>query len=172
MKYHAVFPVVLITLLATFSAYSDQPDPGTPEAVNDTQEMQKPAEAEAANDGQETQQPAEAAAANDDTETQQPTEAKTVGDKPQIQKPSEAEAMEAAIRYVNREGQMTIVKSEFIAWGTFNEKQVYWPIKLRLNYKTGESGTLRQNEYAVKISKNINGKWVGSPYWAWRTDFK
>jgi hypothetical protein len=157
MKYHAVFPVLLITLLATFSAYSDQPDPGTPEATTDTQEMQKPAEA---------------AAANDDQKTQQPTEAKTAGDKPEIQKPSEAEAMEAAIRYVNREGQMTIVKSEFIAWGTFNEKQVYWPIKLRLHYKTAESGTPRRNDYAVKISKNNNGQWIATPYWAWRTDFQ
>jgi len=157
MKYHAVFSVILITLLATFSAYSDQPDPGTPEAANDTRELQKPAETAAATDG---------------PKTQQPTEAKTAGDKPAIQKPSEAEAMEAAIRYVNREGQMTIVKSEFIAWGTFNEKQVYWPIKVRLNYKTADSGPLRQNDYAVKISKNTSGKWIAAPYWAWRTDFQ
>lgn len=157
MKNHAVFSVLLITLLAAFSAYSDQPDPGTPEVVNDTREMPMPAEAATANDG---------------PKTQKPTEAKAAGDKPEVQKPSEAEAMEAATRYVNREGQMTIVKSEFIAWGTFNEKQVYWPIKIRLAYKTAESGTLRQHEYAVKISKNSNGKWIGSPYWAWRTDFK
>lgn len=91
---------------------------------------------------------------------------------PEIQKPSESEAIEAAVRYLNRDGQLTIEETEFIAWGTFSEQQAYWPMKFRMAYKSKGSDTLRHNEYAVKISTDINGKLKAEQYYAWRTDFK
>ena len=142
MKYYAVLFLSLIALLSVFSVCSDQQNPTVSEAANDTSVIQKSSESEAIND--------------------------VTG----MQKPSESDAIEAAILYLNHDGKMTVHESEFIAWGTFNEKLVYWPMKFRLTYKTKKSDALRHNEYAVKISKDINGKWKADKYYAWRTDFK
>jgi hypothetical protein len=90
----------------------------------------------------------------------------------EIKKPSESEAIEAALKYLNRDGQMSIKETEFIAWGTYNKQQAYWPIKLRMVYKSKGFDDLRHNEYAVKISKDATGKWKAGQYYAWRTDFK
>ena len=115
---------------------------------------------------------------------QNPVASEAIIDKPEIQKlseteainanqkPSESEAIEAAVMYLNRDGQLTIQETEFITWGTFSEQQVYWPMKFRMAYKRKGSDTLRHNEYAVKISKDNNGKWKAGQYYAWRTDFK
>jgi len=142
MKYHTVLFVSLIALLSIFSGCSDQQTPSESEATNDTPEIQKSRESEAINAI------------------------------PEIQKPGESEAIEAAVMYLNGDGRLTIQESEFIAWGTFNDKKVYWPMKFRMTYKSEGSDTLRHNEYAVKISKDINGKWKAETYYAWRTDFK
>ena len=115
---------------------------------------------------------------------QNPVASEAIIDKPEIQKlseteainanqkPSESEAIEAAVMYLNRDGELTIQETEFIAWGTFSEQRVYWPMKFRMAYKPKGSDTLRHNEYAVKISKDPNGKWKAEKYYAWRTDFK
>ena len=84
----------------------------------------------------------------------------------------ESEAIEAAVMYLNRDGQLTIQETEFIAWGTFSEELVYWPMKFRMAYQSSGSDTLRHNEYAVKISKDHKGKLKAEKYYAWRTDFK
>ena len=115
------------------------------------------------------QNPGASEATNDRQEIQKPSESEAIN---AIQKPSESEAIEAAVRYLNRDGQLTIQETEFIAWGTFSEQQVYWPMKFRMTYKSKGSDTLRHNEYAVKISKDLNGKWKAEQYYAWRTDFK
>jgi len=143
MNYHAVGFASLITLLSIFSSCYGQQNPGgAPEAATGLPEVQKPSASESTNDGAKAQ------------------------------KPSEAEAIEAAITYLNRDGQLTIEETEFIAWGTFSEQHVYWPMKFRMAYKSKGSDTLRHNEYAVKISKDINGKLKAEQYYAWRTDFK
>jgi len=108
-------------------------------------------------------------ATNDIQEVQKPSEPEAIN---AIQKPSESEAIEAAVMYLNRDGELTIQETEFIAWGTFSEQRVYWPMKFRMAYKPKGSDTLRHNEYAVKISKDPNGKWKAEKYYAWRTDFK
>ena len=156
MKNHAVSFFSLITLLSIFSACYGHQNPEAPEAANDGTEVQKLSAAEAITAGTQIQKPS----------------AETADDNLEIQKPSEAAAIDAAIAYLNRDGQLTIQKSEFLKWGTFNEKQVYWPMKLRITYRTNGSDTQRQNEYAVKISKDINGKLKADTYYAWRTDFK
>lgn len=156
MKHIAVLSVTLICLLSTFYAYSYQPDPGTPEAVNDAGEIQKPAESEASNDTQEIQEPGESGASIDIKE---------------IQKPTESKALEAAVRHLEKDGR-TVQKTEFIAWGTYSENSSYWPIKFRMAYKSQGSDKLRQNDYAMKITRDSEGKWQAAPYWAWRTDFK
>ena len=115
------------------------------------------------------QHPGASEATNDRQEIQKPSESEAIN---AIQKPSESEAIEAAVRYLNRDGQLTIQETEFIAWGTFSEQQVYWPMKFRMAYKFKGSDSLRHNEYAVKISKDLNGKWKAEQYYAWRTDFK
>ena len=115
------------------------------------------------------QNPGASEATNDRQEIQKPSESKAIN---AIQKPGESEAIEAAVRYLNRDGQLTIEETEFIAWGTFSEQQVYWPMKFRMTYKSKGSDTLRHNEYAVKISTDINGKLKAEQYYAWRTDFK
>jgi len=135
-------PVLFFSLIALQSIFSGCSD------------QQNPAASEATNDRQEIQKPSESEAIN------------------AIQKPGESEAIEAAVRYLNRDGQLTIEETEFIAWGTFSEQQVYWPMKFRMTYKSKGSDTLRHNEYAVKISKDLNGKWKADQYYAWRTDFK
>jgi hypothetical protein len=142
MNYHPVLFVSLIALQSIFSGCSDQQNPGASEVAIDIQETQKSSDSEAINAI------------------------------PEIQKPSEPEAIEAAVRYLNRDGQLTIEETEFIAWGTFSEQQAYWPMKFRMAYKSRGSDTLRHNEYAVKISKDLNGKWKAGQYYAWRTDFK
>jgi len=140
MKFHAGLFISTIVLLPVCSVGFAHDDPGTTEAAIDSPGIQKPAEAEA------------------------------VIDNPTTQKPSDAEAMQAAIRYVNPDGQLTIKKSELLAWGLFNEKQVYWPMKFRMTYIPEGSHKPRQNEYAVKLSKDGNGKWVATQHWAWRTE--
>ena len=115
------------------------------------------------------QNPTVSEAANDTSVIQKSSESEAIN---AIQKPSEPEAIEAAVRYLNRDGQLTIQETEFIAWGTFSEQQAYWPMKFRMTYKSKGSDTLRHNDYAVKISKDINGKWKAEQYYAWRTDFK
>lgn len=157
MKFHAVLFASLIALLSVFSACFAHQNPGASEAAIKSAEIQKPADS---------------AATSNSSDIPKPSEPEAASDSPEIQKPSEAEALEAAIRYVNREGRLTIKESKFIAWGTFSEEQVYWPMKFRLAYTSAGSDTLRQNEYAVKISKDINGKWIAAQYYAWRTDFK
>ncbi|MGB5471912.1 MAG: hypothetical protein WBQ78_00360 [Gammaproteobacteria bacterium] len=157
MKYHAVVFVSLIALPSIFSSCFGHENTGAPEAANAVPEIKKPSEAASINNAPEVQQPGAAEAANDN---------------PKLEKPAETEAMEAAIAYLNHDGRMTIKKSEFIAWGTYSEKMAYWPMKLRLTYKKKESDTVRQNEYALKISKDSDGKWIAAQYWAWRTDFK
>ena len=160
MKCHAVLFASLIAILSISSSCYGHENPSEPEAATDVPEIQKPGQAEVLNAGPEI------------PEIQKPGEAGTANDIPEIQKPDEAEAMEAAIAFLNRDGRLTIQKSEFMAWGTFSEKLAYWPMKLRLTYKTGGSDTVRQNDYAVKISKDINGKLKAAQYYAWRTDFK
>jgi len=157
MKHHAVLFASLIASLSIFSNGYAHENTSQPVAAESVPEVQKPKEAEAINAGPEILKPSAAG---------------TASDKPEFQKPGEAEAMEAAIAYLNRDGRMTIKKSEFIAWGTYSEKQVYWPIKLRLTYKTKEYDTLLRNEYAVKIFKDSDGKLKAAQYYAWRTDFK
>ena len=157
MKNHAVFFVSLISLLSIYSSCYGQQNPGG---------------AKAANEGKKIQEPSESEATSVSSKQQKSDEVVTANVSPKLQKPSEAEAIKAAIAYLNRGGQMTIQKSEFIAWGTHSEKLLYWPMKLRLTYKTTGSDSLRKNEYAVKISKDINGKLQASTYYAWRTDFK
>lgn len=115
------------------------------------------------------QNPGASQATNDIQEIQQPSKSDAIN---AIQKPSEAEAIEAAVMYLNRDGKLSIKETEFIAWGTYSEQRAYWPIKLRMAYKTEGSNGLRHNEYAVKISKDPNGKWIAAQYYAWRTDFK
>ncbi len=156
MKNHTVLFVSLIASLSVFSSCYGHQNPREPEAAKDAPEIQKPNETEALNASSVIQKPG----------------AETARESPEIHKPGEAESIEAAIAYVNRDGRLTIQKSEFIAWGTFNEKQVYWPMKLRLAYKTGGSDTLRHNEYAVKIFRDNDGKLKAAQYYAWRTDFK
>jgi hypothetical protein len=156
MKHSAVISVTLICLLSTFHAYSLQPDPGTSEAMNGVGEIQKPGESEASNNTQEIPKSGESGASLDAKE---------------IQKPTESEALEAAVRQLEKDGR-TVQKTEFIAWGTFSDKNIYWPIKFRMAYKSQGSDKLRQNEYAMKISRDGDGKWQAAPYWAWRTDFK
>ena len=156
MKYHTVLFVSLLALLSVFSTGYGHEDTGESAAATDVPAVQKPNQAEAINAGQEIPKPS----------------AGTAGDIPALQKPGEAEAMEAAIAYLNRDGRMTIKKSEFIAWGTYSEQQVYWPMKLRLTYKTKEYDTPVKSDYAVKIFKDNDGKLKAAQYYAWRTDFK
>jgi hypothetical protein len=115
------------------------------------------------------QNPGASEATNDKQEVQQPSKTDAIN---AIQKPSEAEAILAAVIYLNRDGKLSIKDTEFIAWGTYSEQQAYWPMKLRMAYKTEGYDDLRHNEYAVKISKDANGKWKAGQYYAWRTDFK
>ena len=157
MKYHNVLFFSLIILLSISSSGFGDENPGAPGAATAVPGMQQPSEAELINAVPEAQQTSAADATTD---------------KPKFKKPSEAEAIDAAITYLNRDGRMIIQKSEFMAWGTYSEKLLYWPVKLRLTYKTTGSDSLRQNEYAVKISKDINGKLTAGTYYAWRTDFK
>ncbi len=171
MKNHTMLSVSLIASLSVFSSCYGHQNPSEPEAAKDVPEMQKPNETAAINVSAEIQTPGAAETANVNPGVQKPG-AETARESPEIQKPGEAESIEAAIAYVNRDGRLTIQKSEFIAWGTFNEKQVYWPMKLRLAYKTGGSDTLRHNEYAVKIFRDSDGKLKAAQYYAWRTDFK
>jgi len=156
MKHTAVLSVTLVCLLSTFNAYSDQPDPGTPEAVNAVGEIQKPGESEASNDTREIQEPGEPGASIDIKENQKPTE---------------SEALEAAVRDLEKDGR-TVEKTEFIAWGRYSENSSYWPIKFRMAYKPRGSDKLRQSKYAMKITRDSEGKWQAATYWAWRTDFK
>ena len=142
MNYHSVLFISLIALQSISSACADQPNPSASEATSVISNHQKPGDVVTANVS------------------------------PKMQKPSEAEAIKAAITYLNRDGKKIIQKSEFIAWGTYSEKLLYWPVKLRLTYKTKGSDSLRINDYAVKISKDINGKLQASTYYSWRTDFK
>ena len=172
MKYHAVLFASLIALPSVFSScYANEP-PTEPEATKAVPAVQKPSAAETINASPEIQKPGATETANDNPEVQKPSAAETASDSPEFQKPSEAEAIAAAIAYLNRDGQKTIQKSEFLAWGTFSEKQGYWPLKLRLTYKKKGSDTPRQNDYAVKISRDNNGKLKAAQYYAWRTDFK
>jgi len=157
MKNHAVFFVSLITLLSIYSSCYGQQNQDGAEATNESEEVQQPAVSEATGVSSEQQKPGDAVTANVS---------------PKMQKPGETEAIKAAITYLNRDGQKMIQKSEFIAWGTYSEKRLYWPMKLRLTYKTKGSDSLRTNDYAVKISKDINGKLQASIYYSWRTDFK
>jgi hypothetical protein len=157
MKYHAVLFFSLTTLLSISSSCYGRENPGVAEAATKGIDVQKTSASEATGVSSNDQQPGNVVTANVS---------------PKLQKPSEAEAIKAAITYLNRDGQMTIQKSEFIAWGTFSEQRAYWPMKLRLTYKTTGSDSPRQNEYAVKISRDINGKLQASTYYAWRTDFK
>ena len=106
---------------------------------------------------------------NDIPAIQKPSEFQAIS---ASQKPGEAEAIEAAVKYLNRDGQLTIQETEFIAWGTFSKLHAYWPMKFRMAYKFRDSDTLRHNEYAVKISKDHKGKLKAEKYYAWRTDFK
>ncbi len=170
MKFHAGLFISTIVFLSVFSACFAHENPGATEAAIDSPEIQKPADAPATGNSPEIQKPAEAESANDNPEIEKPAEATTAGDSPRIQKPSEAEAMEAALRYVNPDGKLTIKKSELLGWGTFSEKQVYWPMKFRVTYIAEGADKPRQNEYAVKVSKDSNGKWVATQYWAWRTE--
>ena len=142
MKIHAVLFVSLIALLPVSSAFSDPQSSSVSEANNAIPEIQKSSESGAIN---------------------------TIAS---MQKPSESEAIEAAIAYLNRDGRLTIQESEFLAWGTYSEEYVYWPMKFRMSYKRKGSDVLRQNQYAVKISKDSDGKWKAEQYYAWRTDFK
>ena len=142
MKYRAIVSVMLISLLSTFSAYAEQPNPTAAEAATAKQEVQKAAESEAATARQG------------------------------IQKPSESEAIEAAKTYVNRHGGVTFQDSEILAWGAFNEKLSYWPVKVRLGYTAKGSDKLLHSVYALTISKGSNDKWKAERNYAWRTDFK
>lgn len=157
MKNHTVLSVSLITLLSIFSSCYGQQNPDGAEAANEGKQIQKPGISEATSVSSPQHKPDEVVTANASQK---------------LQKPSEAEAVKAAITYLNRDGQMTIQKSEFITWGTYSEKLLYWPMKLRLTYKITGSDSLRTSEYAVKISKDNNGKLQASTYYAWRTDFK
>lgn len=188
MKFHAVVFMSLVTLSAVFSSCFAHQDPDAPkEAASDHPAIQQPSEAEAATAIPETRKPSAPEATDDSPEVQKTSTPETTDDSEQVQKtstsksatastavqkPSEAEAIAAAIAYVNREGRMTIQKTEFLAWGTFSEKQVYWPVKLRITYKLQESDATRRNDYAVKVFKDANGKWQAAQYYAWRTDFK
>lgn len=115
------------------------------------------------------QNPGASESTNEIPEIQKPSESEAIS---AIQKPSESEAIEAAVMYLNRDGQLTIQETEFLAWGTFSKQHAYWPMKLRMAYKSRGSDTLRHNEYAVKISKDNNGKLKAGQYYSWRTDFK
>ena len=157
MKNYAILFVSLLTLLSIFSSSYGQQNPSGVEAANDGKEIAKPGASEATSVSSKQQKPGEAVTATISTK---------------LERPSEDETIKAAITYLNRDGKMTIKKSEFIAWGTYSEKRLYWPMKLRLTYKITGSDSPRKNEYAVKISKDINGKLQASTYYAWRTDFK
>jgi hypothetical protein len=87
-------------------------------------------------------------------------------------KPSEAEAIEAAVAYLTRDGRLTVEETEFLAWGTYSEQYVYWPMKLRMRYKREGGEKLRTNDYALKVFKAANGDWQAAQYYAWRADFK
>ena len=141
MNCRSVVFFLLIALQTLITGCTDPQSAGRSEAVNDEQTSQKSAESEAM-----------------DTVLE-------------IPKPSESEAIEAAVAYLNREGQLTIQETEFIAWGTYSEHLAYWPVKFRMVYKSKDSDNLRQNDYALKISKDLEGKWKAAQYYAWRTDF-
>ena len=172
MKYHAVLFASLIALPSVFSSCYANEAPTDPETAKTVPEVQKPSAAETINASPEIQKPGATETANDNPEVQKPGAAETAKDSPEFQKPSEAEAIEAAITFLNRDGQKTIQKSEFLAWGTYSEKQVYWPMKLRLTYKIKGSDAIRKSEYAVKISRDSDNKLKAAQYYAWRTDFK
>jgi hypothetical protein len=172
MKYHAVLLASLIALPSVFSSCYANEAPAQPEAANAVPEIQMPSAAETTNASPESQKPGASATVNDNTGVQKPSAAETAKDSPEFQKPSEAEAIEAAIKFLNQDGKKTIQKSEFLAWGTYSEKQVYWPMKLRLTYKIKGSDAIRQSDYAVKISRDSDGKLKAAQYYAWRTDFK
>ena len=158
MKYHAVLFASLIALPSVFSTCYGHEDPGAPGAANTAPEMQKPGDAAATNTSPEMQKPAATAG--------------SASKLPALQKPGEAEAIAAAIAFLNPDGEKAIQKSEFLAWGTYSEQYRYWPMKLRLTYKRKGSDKPRQNDYAVKISEDSNGKLIAATYYAWRTDFK
>ena len=157
MKYHAVLFASLIALPSVFSSCFGHEDPGASGAATAAPETQKPGDAAATNTSPEMQKPATAGSASK---------------LPALQKPDEAEAIAAAIAFLNPDGEMTIQKSEFLAWGTYSEQLRYWPMKLRLTYKKKGSDKPRRNDYAVKISEDSNGKLIAATYYAWRTDFK
>ncbi len=142
MKHHTLLFFSLIVLLSGLSVYAD------PQHSN------------------------EATANNASQEIKTSSDTALISNITQIQKPTESEAIQAAIQYLNRDGRLTVQKSEFLAWGTYSEEHLYWPVKFRLSYKSKGSESIRQNEYAMKISKDSNGKWKAEKYWAWRTDFK
>ena len=169
MKYHALLMASVIASLTVFSTcYGHEETEGSASAPI----------------GAETQKPDGSATIPADTGDQKPVASETGDDKPDVQKqgsstatagaepqkPGEDESLKAAVAYVNRDGGMIVIKSEFIAWGTYNEKLVYWPMKLRITYKNKGSDAQRQNYYAVKISRD-EGKLQAGPYYAWRTDF-
>ena len=157
MKYHAVLFASLIALPSVFSSCYGHEDPGASGTATAAPEMQ---------------QPGAAAATNTSPEMQKPATAGSASKLPAMLKPGEAEAIAAAIAFLNPDGEMTIQKSEFLAWGTYSEQRRYWPMKLRLTYKKKGSDKPRQNDYAVKISEDSNGKLIAATYYAWRTDFK
>lgn len=142
MKYRAMVSVTLISLLSTFSAYAEQPNSKAPEATTARQEVQKAAESEAATTKQDSQ------------------------------KPSESEAIEAAKTYVNRHGGVTFQDAEILAWGAFNEKLSYWPVKVRLGYTGQGADKPLHSVFALAISKDGDGKWKADQNRAWRTDYK
>lgn len=138
-------PLLLVSLIALQSGLlgcSDPQNTAVSEVENDGQAIQKSSGSDAINAAQKNT------------------------------KPSESEAIEAAVAYLNREGQLTVEETEFIAWGTYSEQLAYWPIKFRMAYKPKGSDSLRHNDYALKISKDPNGQWKAAQYYAWRTDFK
>lgn len=142
MKYRAILSMTLISLISTFSAYAEQPNPTAPEAATAKQEVQKAGESEAA------------------------------AAKQNIQKPSEAEAIEAAKSYVNRHDTVNFQDSEILAWGAFNERLSYWPLKVRFGYTAKGSDQLLHSVFTLAISKDGDGKWKAEQDLAWRTDFK
>jgi len=142
MKYRAIVSVTLISLLSTVSACAEQPNPTAAEATTAKQEVQKAAESEAATARQD------------------------------VQKPSESEAIEAAKTYVNRHGGVTFQDAEIMAWGAFNEKLSYWPVKVRLGYTAQGADKPLHSVFALAISKDVDGKWKAEQNRAWRTDFK
>ena len=172
MKYHAILFASLIALPSVFTSCYGHENPGDPEAASAVPEVQKPSAVETITASPEIQNPGATEAAKNNPEVQKLNATGTAKDSPEFQKPSEAEAIEAAITFLNQDGKKTIQKSEFLAWGTYSEKQVYWPMKLRLTYKIKGSDAIRQSDYAVKISRDINDKLKAAQYYAWRTDFK